>query len=114
MKVKVAKWGNSLGVRLPKAAIAAVGAADGTEFDLTVDGTVLKLAAPAKTSRDLFRDMISEMRRLGPEAESETIDWGPDRGSEIIDDAYSRGEITLNDIVKRAPNKKRGRSKGRS
>jgi antitoxin MazE len=39
------------------------------------------------------------MKRLGPQNQSETIDWGPDVGSEIIDDEYSRGEITLDDIL---------------
>jgi antitoxin MazE len=35
MKVKVAKWGNSLGVRLPKIAVEAVGATVGSDLDLT-------------------------------------------------------------------------------
>jgi antitoxin MazE len=101
MKVKIAKWGNSLGVRLPKAAVEAAGVAPGTELDLVVDGCGFRLRAPTKTSRELLEEMIAEMKRLGPENEPETVDWGPDRGSEIIDDAYSRGEITLDDILKR-------------
>ena len=34
MKVKVAKWGNSLGVRLPKAAVESAGVTAGSELDL--------------------------------------------------------------------------------
>jgi antitoxin MazE len=112
MKVKVAKWGNSLGVRLPKAAVEAVGATVGSDLDLTFDKGELRLKSPRKTSRQLLDEMLAEIDRLGPDCVSETIDWGPDRGSEIIDDAYSRGEITLEDILsgraKRKPPVKRG------
>jgi antitoxin MazE len=112
MKVKVAKWGNSLGVRLPKAALEAVGATVGSDLDLTFDKGELRLKSPRKTSRQLLDEMLAEIDRLGPDCVSETIDWGPDRGSEIIDDAYSRGEITLEDILsgkaKRKPPVKRG------
>ena len=97
MKVKVAKWGNSLGLRLPKAAVEAAGLKAGSEVDVTVEGRELRVKSPSKgkTSRQLLEEMVAEMKRLGPEAEPETVEWGPDRGSEIIDDEYSRGEITL-------------------
>lgn len=112
MKVKVAKWGNSLGVRLPKAAVEAVGATLGSDLDLTFDKGELRLKPPRKTSRQLLDEMLAEIDRLGPDCVSETVDWGPDRGTEIIDDAYSRGEITLEDILsgkaKRKPLVKRG------
>jgi antitoxin MazE len=48
-----------------------------------------------------LRELVEEARRLGPENESEMLDWGPDRGSEIIDDEYSRGEVTLADLLRR-------------
>ena len=102
MKVKVAKWGNSLGVRLPKAAANEAGVSEGAELDLVVEGSGFRLRAPAMTSAELLAEMVAEMKRLGRENEPETIEWGPDRGSEVIDDAYSRGEITLADILKRA------------
>jgi antitoxin MazE len=95
MKVKVAKWGNSLGVRLPKAAVEAVGAKLGSDLDLTFGNGELRLKTPRKTSRQLLDEMIAEMKRLGPDHEPETIEWGPDRGVEIIEDAYSRGEISM-------------------
>jgi antitoxin MazE len=99
MKVKVAKWGNSFGIRLPKAAVEAVGATLGSDLDLTFDKGELRLKKPRKTSRQLLDEMLAEIDRLGPGCVSETVDWGPDRGTEIIDDAYSRGEITLEDIL---------------
>jgi antitoxin MazE len=101
MKVKVAKWGNSLGVRLPKAAAAEAGLREGVEVDVVVDNGDLRLRRPLRTSRWLLEEMVAEMKRLGPGNEPETVDWGPDVGAEIIDDAYSRGEITLGDILKK-------------
>ena len=110
MKVKVAKWGNSLGVRLPKAAAEAAGLKPGSELDVTVEGSGLRLKQPVRSSRHVLEEMVAEMKRLGPEHEPETVEWGPDRGEEIIDDEYSRGEITLDDLLKKrgAPRKKSG------
>jgi len=96
MKVKIAKWGNSLGLRLPKAAAEATGLEPGVEVDLVVEGRELRVKpfAPIKYYR--LKDLLAQ---IGPDYEPETVDWGPDRGAEIIDDAYSRGEITLEDIL---------------
>ena len=101
MKVKLAKWGNSLGVRVPKAAADAAGLKAGTEVDVLVEGRDLRIrpSIPFKSYR--LEDLIAEMVRLGPENEPETVNWGPDVGAEIIDDAYSRGEITLDDLLKK-------------
>jgi len=92
VKVKVAKWGNSLGVRLPRAAAESVGVIDGSELDLTLEADGIRLRKPAKTSAQRLSDMLDEIKRRGLKP-SETVDWGPDRGSEIIDDDYSRGLI---------------------
>jgi antitoxin MazE len=108
MKVKVAKWGNSLGLRLPKAAVEATGLKPGAEVDVIVEGPNLLVRQPLPIKHYKLEDLLAEMDRLGPESEPETVDWGPDVGAEIIDDAYSRGEITLDDIVSRK-NASRGR-----
>jgi antitoxin MazE len=99
MKVKLAKWGNSLGLRLPKAAIEATGLAPGAEVDVIVEGRDIRVKQPLPVKHYRLEDLLAEMDRLGPENEPELVDWGPDVGSEIIHDAYSRGEITLEDIL---------------
>lgn len=108
MRVKVAKWGNSLGVRLPKAAAEAAGLEAGTELDVTVEGADVRLKRRVRIPYYRLEDLLAEMDRLGPDNEPETVEWGPDRGAEIIDDAYSRGEITLDDILKRKPESAEG------
>jgi antitoxin MazE len=104
MKVKIAKWGNSLGLRLPRAAVEATGLKPGAEVDVTIQGRDLRVRSLPLTTIPHYRleDLLAEIDRLGPQSEPETIDWGPDVGAEIIDDAYSRGEITLDDLLKGA------------
>ena len=98
MKVKIAKWGNSLGVRLPKAAAEAAGLKAGAELDVTVEGSGLRLSKAVRIPHYRLEDLIAQMV---PGNEPALVDWGPDRGAEIIEDEYSRGEITLADTLKR-------------
>jgi antitoxin MazE len=109
MKVKIAKWGNSLGLRVPKAAADAAGVHEGTELDLVIHEGSLVMRPRVKTSRQLLEELVAEMKRLGPENEPESVEWGADVGSETIDDSYSRGEITLDDLLGKKPNASRGR-----
>ena len=88
MKVKVAKWGNSLGVRLPKAAADSIGVTAGSELDLTVELGGFRLRGMPKTAAQRLQELLDQ---IDPNNIPETIEWGPDRGSEIIDDDYSSG-----------------------
>jgi antitoxin MazE len=90
MKVKVTKWGNSLGVRLPKSAAETAGVSAGTELDLTVEGGGFRLRSMKKTSAQRLEELLDQ---IDPNNVPEMVDWGPDRGAEIIDDDYSRGLI---------------------
>lgn len=95
MKVKIAKWGNSLAVRLPKALAEEAGLRPDTEVDVTVqEGEVrVKRVRPRYT----LEDMIAAIKP-GTEPPP-SVEWGPDRGSEIFpEDEYSRGEITPDNI----------------
>src|ERR1700746_1841557 len=94
MKVKISKWGNSLGIRLPRAAVDATGLGEGAQLELEIDGRALRLKPASAAKRYRLEDLVAEMK---PENQPELIDWGPDVGAEVIDDAYSRGEITLED-----------------
>jgi len=98
--IQISKWGNSSGIRLPKAVMEELGLKQGQTVEITVkDGK--GIIEPARPKKITLEWIISEMDRLGPENSPETVDWGPDRGEEIIDDEYSRGEATLDDILRR-------------
>lgn len=52
MRVKLAKWGNSLGVRLPKAAADAADLHEGSEVEVVVEGGEVKLRPPGLLTLD--------------------------------------------------------------
>ena len=102
MKVKIAKWGNSLAVRLPKAVVEEAGLSADTEVDIRFERGKLQLKPIVPIPHYTIEDMVAEMDRLGPGHEPELVDWGPDVGAEILPkDEYSRGETTPENIHKK-------------
>jgi antitoxin MazE len=77
MQVQVARWGNGLGVRIPKDIARAVGLVEGSRAEIAADEgrIVISVARPRYALEDLLRDMT-------PEAMHEAFDWGPDIGRE--------------------------------
>jgi len=95
-ELRISKWGNSSGLRLPKAVMDELGLKPGETVNLTVkDGK--GVIEPKKPKKITLEWIIAETKRLGRENAPETVTWGADRPGERIDDAYSRGEITEND-----------------
>lgn len=76
MKVRVSRWGNSLAVRLPKAAVAELGLSEGGEMDLTVEEGTARLKPLARRPHPKLADLVAEMERLGSENEPPFEDWG--------------------------------------
>ena len=78
MKVKVAKWGNSLAVRLPKRLADDLGLRPGAVVDLNQDGSRLAIetAPDRKIPRYRLEDLLAEMDRLGPENQPKFEEWG--------------------------------------
>jgi len=91
MKVKLAKWGNSLGLRLPKAVAEEAGLKEDDELDVVFRGNELRLRRRLPARLYSLKEMLAEMDRLGPQNRPEFIDFGPDVGAEIIDDDESQG-----------------------
>jgi antitoxin MazE len=88
MQVRIAKWGNSLAVRLPKAIAEDLGLTEGQPVDVAIDkGAVRLKPSPAQVR---LSDLVAEARRLGPAAQPEIVAWGRDVGAETIEDAYSK------------------------
>ncbi len=80
MEVRVARWGNSLGVRIPKAIAGRLGLAEGTSVEIETQGecVVISRAQPRYALEDLLLGMT-------PRAMSEAFDWGPDAGRESVE-----------------------------
>ena len=81
MKAQVSRWGNSLGIRIPKDIAGKVGLTEGASVEIeAVDDRIEIL--PIKR-RYRIEDLVSDMT---PEAMREAFDWGPDVGREVIED----------------------------
>ena len=80
MQVMVARWGNSLGLRIPKDIATRTGLCEGARVEVVAEGDriVITPARPRYVLADLLQGMT-------PEAMREAFDWGPDKGREIVE-----------------------------
>ena len=80
MQVQIARWGNSLGLRVPKDIAARLGLKAGARVDIAAeDGRiVISLERPMYGLDELLVGMT-------PAAMHEAFDWGPDLGREAVE-----------------------------
>ncbi len=80
MQVQVSRWGNSLGLRIPKDIAIRTGLREGARVDIEADGDRI-IIAPAQP-----RYVLAELLKgMTPQAMREAFDWGPDKGREIVE-----------------------------
>jgi antitoxin MazE len=77
MAVTLQKWGNSIGVRLPKPMLEQVGLTEGSAVEIVIEGDHLVI----RRQRLKLADLLAQCR---PENRPEAIDFGPPVGREII------------------------------
>ena len=77
MRARVTKWGNSLGVRIPKTMAEEVGLDEGASVEVTVSGRNLVLA-PARPEYTLD-ELVA---RITPKNRHKETDWGSPVGNE--------------------------------
>jgi antitoxin MazE len=77
-ETQVAKWGNSLAVRIPRAIVREIGLAEGDRLslDLEADGSIVLRSTRRKYSLNALVAGISKKNRHGE------TDWGPAQGKE--------------------------------
>jgi antitoxin MazE len=81
MQVLLAKWGNSLGLRLPRALAAELGVSEGQKVELRAENGRL-IVEPV---RQIFT-WAQMMENVTPEAMRDAFDWGDDVGRERVDE----------------------------
>ena len=81
MQVRVSRWGNSLAIRLPKAAVASLSVREGEPVDLAIEGDRVVLRAPRP--RYTLEELVAAMR---PDDEPEALDdvTAPPLGDELL------------------------------
>jgi len=76
---KVRKWGNSLGIRIPKSLAQDVRVAEGTQVDIRVENGRLVIA---RQTPERF-DLDELLGRVTPENLHAAVDTGPPVGREV-------------------------------
>lgn len=76
MRAKISRWGNSLGVRLPKAIAEAAGLKAGQIVDLAPRSDGVNLRRTEAVPRYSLDELVAEMDRLGPGRRPGFEDWG--------------------------------------
>jgi len=81
VQVLLSKWGNSLGLRLPKALTAEIGVAEGQKVEVRAEGGRI-IVEPVRAPLT-WEKMLENMDH---DALHEAWDWGEDVGRERVDD----------------------------
>lgn len=79
MKTKIARWGNSLAVRVPQPFAEEVGIEEGTEIDLALDDG--RLVLTPMNGRKWSLERLVE--RITPDNRHDEVEIGPATGSEV-------------------------------
>ncbi len=79
MQVQISKWGNSLGVRVPKDVAAKLGLSEGSRVDVSVEGDRIVISSKRPVYK--LEELLSG---ITPKAMRKAFDWGPDKGREKV------------------------------
>ncbi len=85
MKAKIAQWGNSLAVRIPREIAENARLVQGDIVEIgSRDGEVI-LARVAVRKYPSWAQMQAQAEEIGLDCEPATVDWGPDVGTERLE-----------------------------
>jgi antitoxin MazE len=78
MQVRVSRWGNGLGLRIPRDIASRAGLREGdrVEIEAEAERIIISPARPRYVLAELLKGMT-------PEAMRKAFDWGPDKSREI-------------------------------
>ena len=80
MRTRIQKWGNSLGLRIPRTLARQVRVEVGAEVEVSIERGRLVIK-PAKPMRYRLKDLVAG---ITPENRHGETDWGPPVGRELL------------------------------
>ncbi len=78
MRARISKWGNSLAIRLPKAAVESLRVREGEAVEMTVEGDALIIRSAGPRYR--LEDLVAQ---ITPDNQPEAIEFPP-VGEELL------------------------------
>lgn len=79
MPITLHRWGNSVGLRIPKPMLDQVGLKEGAEVEVKVEGNRLVIE-PAPRRRYTMAELLEGFT---PDDQPGEVDWGPPVGREV-------------------------------
>ncbi len=79
MPITLHRWGNSVGLRIPKPMLEQLGLKEGAEVDVKVEGNRLVIE-PATRRRYTMAELLEGFT---PDDRPGEVDWGPPVGREV-------------------------------
>jgi antitoxin MazE len=79
MAVTLHRWGNSVGVRLPKPLLEQLGLGEGSKVDVKVEAGRLVIE-PCRARRPTLEDVL---KGFGPDDQPGEVGWGKPVGKEV-------------------------------
>jgi antitoxin MazE len=79
MSVTLKRWGNSIGLRLPKPMLEQLGLKEGSRVDVAIEDGRLVIE-PLRHKRLTMAELLEG---ISPDDRPELLDWGPPVGREV-------------------------------
>jgi len=79
ISITLHRWGNSVGLRVPKTLLTQLGLKEGSEVEVKVEGHRL-VVEPARRRRLTMAELLEGFT---PDNRPEEVDWGPPVGREV-------------------------------
>lgn len=86
MHGQISRWGNSLGVRIPKEVANRVGLSDGAQVEIEARQGQVVISPIKPRLRYTLEELVVGVTPEEAHASSAEVDWGPDVGREIIEE----------------------------
>ena len=87
MYATIQRWGNSQGLRIPKAMLEAIGLRENDRVELTQEEDGIRIQKLPKARHRTLEERLTTfygkpLEQIGP-VESEELDWGSAEGTEV-------------------------------
>jgi antitoxin MazE len=86
MHGQISRWGNSLGVRIPKEIANRVGLSDGAQIEIEERGGEVVISRVKPRLHYSLEELLVGVTPEAAHASTAEVEWGPDVGREIIEE----------------------------